>query len=247
MDIKKIKPNDVLGFLDGLVAKIPESISRIIRSIVFILFGIVTIYAIYKAFLFGYSTADQEGLELARDTKSIFLEEIEREYNRKKRTSSGVSYSGVQLEDSEFKPKKKYEPYGRELDSETIVSPEENLLESPLKARVPKVNTSPLMELEDSSIQTQPLYKSNTEVEKPKKLYKLKDNFEPFNENFSEPTNSFESSYSQPYTKPVDKKKIQPTIENQYQPIPESTEKKNKLQIPSKSTSSDKSKLIPIE
>jgi hypothetical protein len=72
MDFKKIKPNDVLGFLDDLVAKIPESISSLLTKVMVGILVLAIIYAMYYGYVRGKGSATQEGQELAKDTKVPF-------------------------------------------------------------------------------------------------------------------------------------------------------------------------------
>lgn len=228
MDLKKIKPVDLLGFLDNLIAKIPDSIQRIIRNAFLGICAIVAIYVIYKASIFGWGLAKQEGHELARDTKSIFLEEIEREYNRKRKNIKMPDSNFV--EEDLYKIKKKYEPFGREMESESIVPNDSNLLEKEVGLRTlkDKTPTSALSELDDSPSQI-PSYK---EIEKPKREFKLKDNFETDSDKTSEPTLIFEKSDNYYSTKSIDKKEKEDQSIKLEQPLP--NEKKNRLQIPNK-------------
>ena len=51
MDFKKIKPNDVLGYLDELVAKIPESISSLLTKVMVGILVIAILYAMYYGYV----------------------------------------------------------------------------------------------------------------------------------------------------------------------------------------------------
>jgi hypothetical protein len=228
MDLKKIKPNDVLGFLDNLISKIPDSIAKVIRNVFIGLFTFIAIYVVYKATIFGWGLAKQEGHELARDTKSIFLEEVEREYNRKRKNIKMPDSSFV--EEDLYKIKKKYEPYGREIEPETISPNDRSLLEKEigLRALKDKTPTSPLSELEESP-NPSPSYK---EPARQKREFRLRDNFESSSNKSSDPTLIFDNSDNYYSTKPIDKKekedtsiKVEPKLPNEY---------KNRLQTPNK-------------
>ncbi len=228
MDLKKVNPSDILGFLDNLISKIPDNIQRIIRNVFIGICLIFAFYVIYKAVGYGWGLAKQEGHELARDTKSIFLEEIEREQNRKRKSIKMPETNFI--EEDLYKIKKKYEPYGRETDSESIVPNDTNLLEKEigLRALKDKTATSPLSELEDSPNQN-PNYK---ETEKSKRDLKLRDNFESANDRTSDPTVIFEKSDDYYSTKSIDKKEKEDKSIKIEKSLP--NENKNRLFIPNK-------------
>lgn len=94
-DPKDIDPGKTLHSLDGLANKIPEDIAKLLKKIAVSLFGFFLLVAIYYGWTLGYSDSPQEGLKLAEDTKSIFREEIEKEYNRKRKN---IRISEVELE-----------------------------------------------------------------------------------------------------------------------------------------------------
>lgn len=183
MDFKKIKPNDILGFLDDLVAKIPESISSLLTKLMVGILGLAVIYAAYYGYNRGYGSATQEGQELAKDTKSLFLEDIEREYNRKRknvRMPSTESLIGGEI----YKTPKQYESYGRANESgSTIESPDDSLLENDKSIRSfkRKGDTSPLAEINDTNTISEipiPAREEPTESQKPKRKLYLKDTFD---------------------------------------------------------------------
>ena len=47
MDLKKIKPVDLLGFLDNIIAKIPDSIQKIIKNVFTIIYKETTVNFIF--------------------------------------------------------------------------------------------------------------------------------------------------------------------------------------------------------
>jgi hypothetical protein len=85
LEPKNIDPTKALGALDNLANKIPEDIAKLLKKIAITLLGFFLIVAAYYGWTIGYSDTQQEGLKIAEDTKSIFMEDIEREYNRKRK------------------------------------------------------------------------------------------------------------------------------------------------------------------
>lgn len=83
--LKKFEFKKILSFFDELAERIPESITSILKKVALGILGILAIIAIYYGIGIGKELAQQEGQELAKDTKTLFREEIEREYNRKRR------------------------------------------------------------------------------------------------------------------------------------------------------------------
>lgn len=85
MDIKKIDPRGVLRFLDELANKVPEKIAKIIKNVLIAILAVVLIASAYYGWTIGKENAPEEGQSLADDTKALFIEDIQREYNRKRR------------------------------------------------------------------------------------------------------------------------------------------------------------------
>jgi hypothetical protein len=85
LDLKKVNPGKALGYVDGLIEKIPERIMVHIRRVFYILGALILFYGLYFGAVNGYASANQEGQELGKDTRTLFQEEIERTHNRKKR------------------------------------------------------------------------------------------------------------------------------------------------------------------
>ncbi|MCB1191720.1 MAG: hypothetical protein H7A23_17415 [Leptospiraceae bacterium] len=83
--LKKFEFKKILSFFDELAERIPENITSILKKIAIGILGILAVIAIYYGIGIGRSLAQQEGQELAKDTKMLFREEIEREYNRKRK------------------------------------------------------------------------------------------------------------------------------------------------------------------
>ena len=185
MDFKKIKPNDVLGFLDDLVAKIPESISSLLTKVMVGILVLAIIYAMYYGYVRGKGSATQEGQELAKDTKSLFQEDIERDYNRKRKNIRMPSSDSL-LSDEIYKTPKQYESYGRTNEPNSIYSPDDTMVENSksLRAFKRKGETSPLAELNDTAPSQEiptvtPTRNENTDpTQKTKRKLYLKDSFD---------------------------------------------------------------------
>nr|WP_275067191.1 hypothetical protein [Leptospira bandrabouensis] len=75
----------MMGAVDGLVDKIPPQIQDLLKKIAISLFAFFLIMAIYVGWTNGWESAKPQGLQLAQDTRSLFLTEIERDYNRKRK------------------------------------------------------------------------------------------------------------------------------------------------------------------
>lgn len=95
LEPKNIDPSKALGALDNLANKIPEDIAKLLKKIAITLLGFFLIVAAYYGWTIGYSDTQQEGLKIAEDTKSIFMEDIEREYNRKRKN---IHISDIELD-----------------------------------------------------------------------------------------------------------------------------------------------------
>ncbi|TGN10589.1 LIC_11485 family protein [Leptospira ilyithenensis] len=80
VDTKKM-----FGAVDSLVDKIPPQIQSLLRKIAIGLFIFFLIMAIYTGWTKGWEGAKPQGLQLAQDTRSLFLMEVERDYNRKRK------------------------------------------------------------------------------------------------------------------------------------------------------------------
>ncbi|MBE7411451.1 MAG: hypothetical protein L6Q54_10940 [Leptospiraceae bacterium] len=85
MDLKKINFRNILGFLDELANKVPENIASIITKAVIAIFAVILIAAAYYGWSIGKENAPEEGQSLADDARALFYEDIQREYNRKRR------------------------------------------------------------------------------------------------------------------------------------------------------------------
>ncbi|EMY60851.1 LIC_11485 family protein [Leptospira terpstrae] len=92
MDIKNINipkvnvdTQKMMGAVDGLVDKIPSQVQDLLKKIAISLFVFFLIMAIYVGWTNGWENAKPQGMQLAQDTRSLFLTEIERDYNRKRK------------------------------------------------------------------------------------------------------------------------------------------------------------------
>jgi hypothetical protein len=95
LDPKIIDPSKALGFLDSLVDKIPDEIAKLLKKIAIALFIFFLLIAAYYGWNLGYGDAQQDGMKLAEDTKSLFYDEIERDYNRKRKN---INLSEIDLD-----------------------------------------------------------------------------------------------------------------------------------------------------
>lgn len=92
MDIKNINipkvnvdTQKMMGAVDGLVDKIPPQVQDLLKKIAIALFVFFLIMAIYIGWSNGWENAKPQGQQLAQDTRSLFIMEIERDYNRKRK------------------------------------------------------------------------------------------------------------------------------------------------------------------
>ncbi|XDD42100.1 hypothetical protein AB3N58_12435 [Leptospira sp. WS60.C2] len=92
MDIKNINipkvnvdTQKMMGAVDGLVDKIPPQVQDLLKKIALALFLFFLIMAIYIGWSHGWENAKPQGQQLAQDTRSLFITEIERDYNRKRK------------------------------------------------------------------------------------------------------------------------------------------------------------------
>jgi len=85
MDKKNINTRDLLQTLDGIAEKIPEKVARILKYIAIAIFFILLVSYGYSGWQKGLSMAEPEGQKIAEDTKSLFYEDLEKNYNRKKK------------------------------------------------------------------------------------------------------------------------------------------------------------------
>ncbi len=81
----KVDPKKVMGLIDGLVEKIPPQVQDLIKKAALTIFAFLMLFGIYTGWSDGWESAKPQGLQLAQDTRSLFLEEIERDYNRRRK------------------------------------------------------------------------------------------------------------------------------------------------------------------
>lgn len=75
----------MMGAMDGLVDKIPPQVQDLLKKIALSLLVFFLVVAIYLGWTKGWESATPQGLQLAQDTRSLFLMEVERDYNRKRK------------------------------------------------------------------------------------------------------------------------------------------------------------------
>jgi hypothetical protein len=85
MNLKSLSPFQILRSIDDMLRKIPDDIAALLKKIGISLFVFFISVAAYYGWTLGYSDNHSEGLKLAEDTKTMFLQDIEREYNRKRK------------------------------------------------------------------------------------------------------------------------------------------------------------------
>jgi hypothetical protein len=243
MNFKKPKnPGEILDFLDSLVARIPERIGEPIKKLAIVLFAIAGLYVVYVWAIKGYDTAPQLGQELAKDTKSLFLEDIEKAYNRK-RTNIRMPEASTLLGDDLYKAKKEYEPSTRmRQEGESVLSnPNQELLEreSEIRALKSKNQYQPPLSEQESSGGYLTRSEKTEESPKPKKNY-AKDNFDNSSSDKSVDEFYFKTLHvPESRNKVLDKKKWEkPEMVNEdakilKNEIPQK-EKKEKLIVPSR-------------
>lgn len=246
MDLKKIKARDGLDFLDNLVEKIPDRVSDVLKKFAMMIVGIAAVYVAVNSFQKGKEMAVQEGQDLAKDTKMLFYEEVERTHNNKKR--GGIRFhssSDHLLGDDKNRLEKSYiSPSSKQSDQNMPVTPPGELMNRDAEMK-PSQNSENgnLLPNDPGSI------RSNEDV--PKK--KLK----PRTDNFSVDTelNLDSDYYSKTLGESVGRSKVlqkkpkegnlpveDPTLLKNEIPKPE---KKNRLITPKKNT--NLGEILPIE
>jgi hypothetical protein len=180
MDIKKFKPKDLLPIIEGLLEKIPDHVADLIKKFFIFIFAIAILYAMYSGYQDGFASAKEEGQELAKDTKTLFLEEIERSYNRKRVGIRMNSFSETpNFPSDENRTEKKYISNRRDFpDNNNILESDQKLAEREgvFQEMKKKGDTPPLDEIQDGT----GYLNKDTELETvvPKKSYRpSKDQF----------------------------------------------------------------------
>jgi len=183
VDIKKIniKPGDIFGKINDLAERIPDNIAKTLKMVGISIFVIGCLISIFNGYQEGFANAKEEGMELAKDTKALFLEDIERTYNRKRKDVRAGGDLNSLLSNEDYKPQKFYQSYERENDTREGNQP---LIESkglPLEKEgaiqeiKSKGDVAPLAEIYNNAGNLSP----ETAINEPKRNYKpLKDEFQ---------------------------------------------------------------------
>jgi hypothetical protein len=135
VDLKKIniKPGDVFSKINDLAENIPEGIAKTLKTIGILLFVIGCGISIFNGYQEGFSSAKEEGMELAKDTKTLFLEDIERNYNRKRKDVRATGDLSKLLSEDDYNPQKSYQGYNRESDTREGNQPLVDIKTQPLE------------------------------------------------------------------------------------------------------------------
>ncbi|MCX7999094.1 MAG: hypothetical protein N3A69_09115 [Leptospiraceae bacterium] len=144
MNLRKINIYKMRDFLDGLIEKIPPRILTPIIHTMYVLAGIMILYGIYFGAKLGYASAKQEGQELGKDTKTLFQEEVERTYNRKKRGLTTASDNSSVYIESTHEIEKIFPT--QESPNSEISKPQEDLMKKDEEFRPKQELTGPPLE-----------------------------------------------------------------------------------------------------
>lgn len=82
---EKIDPKAAFAFLNGLANKVPDEIANLIKKILLIILIILALGAGVYGWQEGTAKAIPLGMSIGTDARSLFMETMEREYNRKRR------------------------------------------------------------------------------------------------------------------------------------------------------------------
>lgn len=148
MELKKITPGSALGFIDGLIEKIPEKFMIHIRRVFYLIGATILVYAVYFGAEKGYGSATQEGQELGKDTKTLFQEEIERNFNRKRKGVRMPDNSGI-YEDGLHTIEKFRDSFAKEEVIKEPAPPSDALLnrDEEFRPRQSQGNTPPMEDI----------------------------------------------------------------------------------------------------
>ncbi|NCN08349.1 MAG: hypothetical protein GW938_00755 [Leptospira sp.] len=151
LDPKGIDPSKALGALDSLANKIPDDIAKLLKKIAIALFAFFLMVAAYYGWTIGYGDTQAEGLKLAEDTKSMFYEDLERDYNRKRKN---INLSDVDLDISRKVDEQMIRDslrYNQSPESKILDSNKEPLTDSAdLNSQRKDFGVPPLMTVPDS-------------------------------------------------------------------------------------------------
>jgi hypothetical protein len=184
VDLKKIniKPGDIFAKINDLAENIPEGIAKALKTIGVALFILGCSIAIFNGYQDGFSSAKEEGMDLAKDTKTLFLEDIERNYNRKRKEVRATGDLSKLLSEDDYNPQKSYQAYSRETETREGNQPLVDVKTQPLEREgaIQGIKSSgdvaPLAEIYSNP---EGLTPENDRQPKSKKIYlPLKDEFD---------------------------------------------------------------------
>ena len=164
---KNINFGKILNFLDSLVEKIPEQVTTLLKFVFFASIAVGAFYGISYGCQMGKSRASQSGQDLAKDTRTLFREEIEKDYNRKRKNIRMPSPEDL-IEDTDYKQKMEYEFHSRTapINSELLESDRRLLERQGLRSLQKEGRKAPLYEIEDDEPESSTIQKEPSESEK---------------------------------------------------------------------------------
>jgi hypothetical protein len=108
---KKINMGAVLPFLDGLANKVPQEIADLIKKILLLTLIFLLIGAAVYGWFEGVKSATPLGMKIETDARSLFIETMEREYNRTRRD---INIPDIYPQETNRSPGMEYESFARE-------------------------------------------------------------------------------------------------------------------------------------
>jgi hypothetical protein len=162
---KNINFRKILNFLDSLVEKIPEQVTTLLKFVFFASLAGGAFYGISYGCQLGKNRASQSGQDLAKDTRTLFREEIEKDYNRKRKNIRMPSPEEL-IEDTDYKHKMEYEFHSRTAptNSELLESDRRLLERQGLRAIRREEAKAPLYEIEDDEPESSTLQKEPIDI-----------------------------------------------------------------------------------
>jgi hypothetical protein len=115
---KKINMGAVLPFLDGLANKVPQEIADLIKKILVITLIFLLIGAGVYGWFEGIKSATPLGMKIETDARSLFIETMEREYNRTRRD---INIPDMYPQDTNRSPGMEYESFSREGNAKIML------------------------------------------------------------------------------------------------------------------------------
>ncbi|MEM7182826.1 MAG: hypothetical protein AAF518_18080 [Spirochaetota bacterium] len=106
--LKSIDLKKFFLFLDDLARKVPENVASFLRMIAILVFILLLGFAAYYGWQKGTGQATQEGQDLAKDTRTLFQEEIEKDYNRRR---TDIRMPSMDLPKQEIRQEMRFQPY----------------------------------------------------------------------------------------------------------------------------------------